>query len=199
MSGSILPTIEKRTSRCLVQGQKQCGKILKGKFDKISTRKNLKIVTKQRKPGELTVSQEKRAMHHHNYKKNRKYHQPSTLLRYRIFQTLPMFTLVYLCLTQFIRASRRLFVFTYVYHCLLVHVYQYSPRFTCVYLRLHLFTHVYPYSSRVYSCLPMFTTVYSCLFDVYPCLLVFTYAYTCLHMLYLFTRVYLCLPIFHRV
>ena len=37
---------------------------------KISTRKKLKIVTKQRKPGELTIpQQEERARHlHHNYK-----------------------------------------------------------------------------------------------------------------------------------
>ena len=32
MFGSILPTIKKKTSRCLIQGQTQCGKILKGKF-----------------------------------------------------------------------------------------------------------------------------------------------------------------------
>ena len=50
-----LHIIKKRTSRCLVQGQKQCGKILEGKFatnlrkHKISTRKNLKIVTKAEK------------------------------------------------------------------------------------------------------------------------------------------------------
>ena len=75
--GSILPTTKRKTSRCLVQGQKQCGKILKGNFatnlkkHQISTSKNLKNVTQQRKPGELTVpAQEERARHlHHNYKK----------------------------------------------------------------------------------------------------------------------------------
>ena len=32
MSGSILPTTKTKTSRFLIQGQKQCGKRLKGKF-----------------------------------------------------------------------------------------------------------------------------------------------------------------------
>ena len=65
MSGIILPTTKRKT-RCLVQGQKQCGKILKGKFatnlkkHKISTRKNFKNVIQQRKPEELTVQNKKK-------------------------------------------------------------------------------------------------------------------------------------------
>ena len=79
MSGIILPTTEENCSRCLVrEGQKQCGIILKGKFAtnlkkhlQNNTRKSLKNVTQQRKPGELTVPEQKeRARHlHHNYKK----------------------------------------------------------------------------------------------------------------------------------
>ena len=87
MSGSNLPK-EEKSSRCLVQGQKQCGKILKGKFatnlrkPKISTRKNLKNVTKQRKPGELTVpEQEEPGTFITITRNNRKYHQPTTLLQ----------------------------------------------------------------------------------------------------------------------
>ena len=77
MSGSNLPK-EEKSSRCLVQGQKQCGKILKGKFatnlrkPKISTRKNLNV-TKQRKPGELTVPEDEEP--------GTITHQPTTLLQ----------------------------------------------------------------------------------------------------------------------
>ena len=68
MSGSILPTTKRKTSRCLVQGQKQCGKILKGKFtvNLQNKHKNEFQECDTTKPRELTVPEQKeRARHLH--------------------------------------------------------------------------------------------------------------------------------------
>ena len=67
---------EGNTSRCLVQGQKQCGKILKGKFGtnlkkhKISTRIILKNVTVEKARGAKNTRRGRKSQApSHNYKK----------------------------------------------------------------------------------------------------------------------------------
>ena len=77
---------EENSSRFLVQSQKQCGKILKGKFatnlkkHKISTRKNLKNVTAE-KQWELTVPErEEPGTFITITRSNTTHHQPTMLL-----------------------------------------------------------------------------------------------------------------------